>query len=88
MTERISPRRHGATEETPRPLAGEGGAPAPGEGRGDLTAETLFEWIDYDPHDDFDDDEIDEDECRMMSDGQCLLAGSEWCDWECPRGGL
>ncbi len=26
-------------------------------------------------------------ECGMMPDGTCLLAGSEDCDWECPRGG-
>jgi len=24
-------------------------------------------------------------ECGMMADGTCLLAGSEDCDWECPR---
>jgi hypothetical protein len=41
--------------------------------------------------DDFDDDESDPDEefldfdCRMMADGQCPLAGTEECDWECPR---
>jgi len=29
------------------------------------------------------DDEIDFD-CHMMQDGQCLAAGSEECDWECP----
>jgi len=27
------------------------------------------------------------DECGMMPDGQCTLAGSEWCDWNCPNGG-
>ena len=32
------------------------------------------------------DDGIDDmaDECRMLSDGTCLLAGTEFCDWECP----
>lgn len=40
--------------------------------------------------DDFD-DEMDDDEaflefvCGMGPDGQCSLAGSEDCDWECPR---
>jgi hypothetical protein len=24
----------------------------------------------------------------MMPDGYCSKAGSEECDWECPRGGL
>lgn len=46
------------------------------------------QWDEYDPDADaFDDDDI-LDDCAMMPDGQCLLAGSEWCDWECPRGGL
>lgn len=26
--------------------------------------------------------------CGMMPDGSCSLAGTEECDWECPRGGL
>lgn len=25
------------------------------------------------------------DECGMMPDGQCTLAGTEFCDWDCPR---
>ena len=25
------------------------------------------------------------DSCGMMPDGLCMLAGSEWCDWDCPR---
>lgn len=39
----------------------------------------------------YDDDEIgappedDWDECGMMPDGGCMLAGTEWCDWDCPR---
>jgi hypothetical protein len=46
---------------------------------------------DYDDFDDFD-NEYDEDEddlmdeCGMMPDGYCTLAGTEWCDWECPMG--
>lgn len=24
------------------------------------------------------------DECGMMTDGKCMLAGTEWCDWDCP----
>jgi hypothetical protein len=35
---------------------------------------------DYDP-----DDEFMQFDCGMLPDGQCLLAGSEECDWECPR---
>jgi hypothetical protein len=35
-----------------------------------------------------DDDEPYEDdpadECGLMHDGQCMLAGTEWCDFECP----
>ena len=26
-------------------------------------------------------------ECGMLADGTCLKAGSEECDWECPRNG-
>jgi hypothetical protein len=37
----------------------------------------------------FDDDDDEEDfdpadECMLGPDGQCGLAGSEWCDFECP----
>lgn len=38
---------------------------------------------------DFDDGYDDEDEpdrehdCGLMDDGQCMLAGTEWCDFEC-----
>lgn len=44
------------------------------------------DYLDYDPLDEFDDDEIDLDgECCLMPDGQCMLAGTEFCDWECGR---
>lgn len=26
--------------------------------------------------------------CGLEPDGYCSLAGTEECDWECPRGGL
>lgn len=26
--------------------------------------------------------------CGMMPDGQCALAGSEECDWDCPRNSI
>ena len=41
----------------------------------------------YDEYDDYDEeDELDrEHECGLMDDGQCLLAGSEWCDFGCPN---
>ena len=43
---------------------------------------------DYDP--DFEDEYDPDDEfldfvCGMMPDGQCRLAGTEDCDWDCPR---
>ena len=41
---------------------------------------------DCDP--DHDDEEEDVDDCGLMASGQCVLAGTEWCDWSCPRGGL
>lgn len=40
----------------------------------------------------FDDDneydldvEDDLEDCGMMANGQCMLAGTEFCDWDCPR---
>lgn len=43
------------------------------------------------PDDDyFDDDEYADDDddlyedCGMMADGYCTMAGSEHCDWDCP----
>lgn len=49
---------------------------------------------DFDDYNEYDDDLSDEDcmeeECgRWMNgrlSGQCMLAGTEWCDWECPIG--
>ncbi len=31
------------------------------------------------------DEDFDDMDCGMMSDGQCIKAGSEECDWECGR---
>jgi len=42
---------------------------------------------DFDPYDDDledDEDDLYVDECGMGHDGQCSMAGSEWCDWDCP----
>lgn len=33
--------------------------------------------------DDFEQDEDVEAECGLMPDGQCMLAGTEHCDWDC-----
>ncbi len=39
----------------------------------------------------YDDEEPDqhedecEQECGLMPDGQCMLAGTEHCDWDCGR---
>lgn len=38
-----------------------------------------------DPRDWDEEDGDDYFDCRLMPDGQCLLAGSEECDWECPN---
>lgn len=39
----------------------------------------------FDCDDDGDDDDFDPaDDCMLMDDGQCMAAGSEWCDFECP----
>lgn len=42
---------------------------------------------DFYADDDRDSDEEDGDDfdCHLMPDGQCLAAGSEYCDWECPN---
>jgi hypothetical protein len=39
-----------------------------------------------DPHfdDDYDDEPEAMDDCGLTSEGYCMLAGSEWCDFECP----
>jgi hypothetical protein len=53
--------------------------------------------IPYEPFEDHLDDEIepeeddyDEADCGRWRNGvlvaQCLNAGTEWCDWECPIG--
>ena len=34
------------------------------------------------------DDEFLEWHCGMMADGYCFMAGSEDCDWSCPRSRL
>jgi hypothetical protein len=41
------------------------------------------ELADYDDDDDYYDDEEDFD-CHLMDNGQCMAAGSEDCDWNCP----
>jgi hypothetical protein len=46
----------------------------------DRTDETEWDDEPYDP-----DEEFLDYECGMMHDGQCSKAGSEECDWECPR---
>lgn len=37
-----------------------------------------------------DDDREDEDDrvdqCGKLANGQCMLAGTEFCDWDCPIG--
>lgn len=44
---------------------------------------------DHDDEDDFYDDDLEDeddlyDDCGMTSEGLCMYAGSEWCDWSCP----
>jgi hypothetical protein len=51
------------------------------EAEADLEARGYYD--DYDDGPDLDDDGWDE--CGMMADGQCSQAGTEWCDWDCPR---
>ena len=41
-------------------------------------------------HDEPDDMDLAEEECGRWENGrlssQCSMAGSEWCDWQCPIG--
>lgn len=39
---------------------------------------------DWDLDDDEDDFENALDECGQLPDGGCMLAGTEFCDWDCP----
>ncbi len=40
-------------------------------------------WLDDD--DEPEDDDLEMDDCGMTDEGLCMYAGSEWCDWSCPR---
>lgn len=46
--------------------------------------EAYAEHDDDDPPD-WDEEDGDYEDCGLMHDGQCLKAGSEECDWECPN---
>lgn len=41
------------------------------------------DYYDDDPRD-WDEEDGDDIDCGLLSDGQCLKAGSEECDWDCP----
>ena len=43
-----------------------------------------YDYEDDDPRD-WDEEDGDYEDCGLMPDGQCLKAGSEECDWECPN---
>jgi hypothetical protein len=43
-----------------------------------------YDHYDNDPRDD-DEEDGDDFDCGLMPDGQCLLAGSEQCDFDCPN---
>lgn len=56
-------------------------------GNAAMTGETRPDdppYYDDDPCD-WDEEDGDDFDCRLMPDGQCLLAGSEECDWDCPN---
>ncbi|GHA15460.1 hypothetical protein GCM10007989_07790 [Devosia pacifica] len=49
-------------------------------------SDTPADYDDWDYDNGFVEEDYDEyEDCGMMPDGQCTLAGSEWCDWDCPR---
>lgn len=43
----------------------------------------LIDLLDAELLDDGEDDCVDD--CALMPDGQCMLAGTEFCDWDCGR---
>jgi len=52
---------------------------------GILCASCIADEIDsYDYDEDGDPEDDGLDECAMTSDGYCMLAGTEHCEWECP----
>lgn len=49
-----------------------------------------FAECNYDDPEDFSDEDAIEEleaDCGMTRDGGCTMAGSEYCDWECPFSG-
>jgi len=44
-----------------------------------MTPDEPYEFDDYDEFDELD----REHDCGLGDDGQCALAGTEWCDFEC-----
>ena len=47
--------------------------------------EAYAEYSDDDDPRDWDEEDGDYEDCGLMPDGQCLKAGSEECDGECPN---
>ena len=43
--------------------------------------------MEQDEIDDYDEFEAAADECGQLPDGTCVLAGTEFCDWDCPFSG-
>lgn len=39
----------------------------------------------FDFEEDFEEDDDGWDDCALRADGQCGMAGTEWCDFECPN---
>lgn len=47
--------------------------------------EGFDDYEDYDGEDNWDDPLAEaEMNCGLMRDGYCTMAGSEYCDWDCP----
>ena len=54
---------------------------------GDLCAACIADDMEPDEEREDDPDQVFLDfVCGMLADGTCMLAGSEDCGWECPRG--
>jgi hypothetical protein len=56
------------------------------ESYGSQDWEDFYDDWDGEFRDELDELEADIQNCGMLPDGTCMLAGSEECDWECPFG--
>lgn len=92
-TKSMAENRSGGPGRGEIPASAQGLAPAPVE-KATLTGKEDSgerpHQVEYEPPDldnEYEDDEDGwlEDECGLMADGQCAMAGTEHCDFTCPN---